>query len=40
MDIKKLLVGNMNHFIKAVVEEIAESNDFIIAMESNIDHIY
>lgn len=38
---KKLLQGSLNDFIKAVIDEIAEQNDFtIIAMESDIDHIH
>lgn len=38
---KKLLQGSLNDFIKAVIDDIAEQNDFIIiAMESDIDHIH
>ncbi|SUX00750.1 Transposase and inactivated derivatives [Campylobacter jejuni subsp. doylei] len=38
---KKLLKGDLNNFIKAKVDEISESGEFIIlAMESDIDHIH
>ncbi len=38
---KKLLQGDLNHFIKSVIEEIAAQSHFIIiAMESDIDHLH
>ena len=38
---KKLLKGDLNNFIKAKIDELSESGDFIIvAMESDIDHIH
>ncbi|GAA8026023.1 IS200/IS605 family transposase [Helicobacter pylori] len=39
---KKLLQGDLNHFIKSVIDEIATQSDFIIiiAMESDIDHLH
>ncbi len=38
---KKLLKGDLNNFIKAKIDEISENGEFIIlAMESDIDHIY
>ncbi len=38
---KKLLQGDLNNFIKSVIDEIAtQSNLIIIAMESDIDHLH
>ncbi len=38
---KKLLQGDLNNFIKSVIDEIAtQSNFIIIAMESDIDHLH
>lgn len=38
---KRLLQSTLKDFIKAVIDEIAEQNHFIIiAMESDIDHIH
>lgn len=38
---KKLLQGDLNRFIKSVIDEIAtQSNFIIIAMESDIDHLH
>ncbi|GAA7842026.1 hypothetical protein HpCOL21_15430 [Helicobacter pylori] len=38
---KKLLQGDLNDFIKSVIDEIATQSHFIIiAMESNIDHLH
>ncbi len=38
---KKLLKGDLNNFIKAKIDEISESGEFIIlAMESDMDHIH
>ncbi len=38
---KKSLQGDLNHFIKSVIDEIAtQSNFIIIAMESDIDHLH
>ena len=38
---KKLLVGDLNNFIKAKIDGISESGEFtILAMESDIDHIH
>ncbi len=38
---KKLLQGDLNNFIKSVIDEIATQSHFIIiAMESDIDHLH
>ncbi len=38
---KKLLQGDLNRFIKSVIDEIATQSHFIIiAMESDIDHLH
>ncbi len=38
---KKLLQGDLNDFIKSVIDEIATQSHFIIiAMESDIDHLH
>ncbi len=38
---RKLLQGDLNNFIKSVIDEIdTQSNLIIIAMESDIDHLH